>query len=132
MQSLIRLEPCDHGVLCRPLLRHKITRFIKRYHPTVCQATVSARSMCEWAEWRDRIPKRRVRAKIYLIIGLVRDFDDKIVRRDTTKGHYHQALAPLHQHVLDASDAERGRCPALGYEDMDAIMLHSKLAADVI
>ena len=39
-------------------------------------------------------------ARHHFIIGLVIDLDDKTVRMDITKGHYVQALAPLHQYVL--------------------------------
>lgn len=49
-----------------------------------------------------------------------------------TKGHHYQALAPLHQCVLDALGFENGRGPVFSYEDSDAIMMHSQLAADVI
>jgi len=34
--------------------------------------------------------------------------------------------------VLDALEFERGKGPVFTYQDMDGIMLHSKLAADVI
>lgn len=47
-----------------------------------------------------------------------------------TKGHHYQALAPLHQCVLDALGFENGA--VFSYEDSDAIMMHSQLAADVI
>ena len=40
-------------------------------------------------------------ARHHFIIGLVIDLDDKTVRMDITKGHYVQALAPLHQYVID-------------------------------
>ncbi len=49
---------------------------------------------------------------------------------DITKGHHYRALAPLHQYVLDALGFERGKGLVFSHEDMDAIMLHSKLAAD--
>ena len=51
---------------------------------------------------------------------------------EITKGHYFQTLSPLHQYVLDALGFERGRGPVFSYEDTDAVMLHSKLAAAVI
>ena len=51
---------------------------------------------------------------------------------DITKGHYYQALAPLHQYVLDGLGFGRSKGPIFSYEHIDAIMLHSKVAADVI
>ena len=51
---------------------------------------------------------------------------------ESTKGHHCLALAPLHQYVLAALGFERGTAPVFSYEDMDAIIFHSKLAADVI
>ena len=71
-------------------------------------------------------------ARHHFIIGLVIDLDDKTVRMEITKGHYFQTLSPLHQYVLDALAFERGRGPVFSYEDTDAVMLHSKLAAAVI
>lgn len=50
---------------------------------------------------------------------------------EITKGHHYQCLAPLHQYVLDSLGFERGSGPVFSYEDVDAIMHHSKLA-DVI
>ena len=38
-------------------------------------------------------------ARHHFIIGLVIDLDDKTVQMEITKGHYFQALAPLHQYV---------------------------------
>ena len=60
---------------------------------------------------------------------LVIDLYDKTVQMEITKGHYVQALAPLHQHVLGF---EKGRGPVFNYEDTDAVILHSQLAAAVI
>ena len=37
----------------------------------------------------------------HFIIGLVIDLDDKTVQMQIIKGNYIQALAPLHQYVLD-------------------------------
>ena len=71
-------------------------------------------------------------ARHHFIIGLVIDLDDKTIRMEITKGHYFQALAPLHQYVLDALGFEKGRGPVFSYEDTDAVILHSKLAAAVI
>ena len=71
-------------------------------------------------------------ARHHFIIGLVIDLDDKTVRMDITKGHYIRALAPLLQYVLDALGFEKGRGPVFNYEDTDAVILHSKLAAAVI
>ena len=71
-------------------------------------------------------------AKHHFIIGLVIDLDDKTVRMEITTGHYFQALAPLHQYVLDALGFEKGRDPVFSYEDTDAVILHSRLAAAVI
>ena len=51
---------------------------------------------------------------------------------EITKGHHYQCLAQVHQYVLDALEFERGKGPVFTYQDMDGIMLHSKLAADVI
>ena len=70
-------------------------------------------------------------ARYHFIIGLIIDLDDKTVRMEITKGHYFQALAPLHQYVLDLG-FEQGRGPVFSYEDTDAVILHSKLAAAVI
>ena len=39
-------------------------------------------------------------ARHHFFIGLVIDLDDKTVQMEITKGHYVQALAPLHQYVL--------------------------------
>ena len=50
---------------------------------------------------------------------------------EITKGRHNQALAPLHQYV-DALGFERGSGPVFRFEDVEAIMLHSKLTADVI
>ena len=41
-------------------------------------------------------------ARHHFIIGLVIDLNDKTVQVNITKGHYFVALAPLHEHVLDA------------------------------
>ena len=92
-------------------------------------------------------------ARHHFIIGLIIDLDDKKVQMEITKGHYIQALAPLHRYVLDGNlhgthhtstcmyirttilDAlgfEKGRGPVFNYEDTDAVILHSKLAAAVI
>ena len=71
-------------------------------------------------------------ARHHFIIGLVIDLDDKTIRMEITKGHYFQTLAPLHQYVLDALGFEQGRGPVFSYEDTDAVILHSKLAAAVI
>jgi hypothetical protein len=71
-------------------------------------------------------------ARHHFIIGLVIDLDDKTVQMDITKGHCFMALAPLHQYVLDALGFEEGRGPVFSYEDIDAVILHSKLAAAVI
>lgn len=68
----------------------------------------------------------------HFIIGLVTDCHDRTVQMHITKGHHYQALAPLHQCVLDALGFENGRGPVFSYEDSDAIMMHSQLAADVI
>ena len=38
----------------------------------------------------------------HFVIGLVLDSDDRTVQMHITKGNYIQALAPLHQYVLDA------------------------------
>ena len=74
-------------------------------------------------------------ATYHFLIGLVIDLYEKTVQMEITKGHYVQALAPLHQHVLDVLDAlgfEKGRGPVFNYEDTDAVILHSQLAAAVI
>ena len=71
-------------------------------------------------------------ARYHFIIGLIIDLDDKTVQMEITEGHYFQALAPLHQYVLDALGFEQGRGPVFSYEDTDALILHSKLAAAVI
>jgi len=71
-------------------------------------------------------------ARHHFIIGLVIDLDDKTVQMNITKGHYFIALAPLHQHVLDALGFAEGTGPVFSYEDTDAVILHSKLAAAVI
>ena len=68
------------------------------------------------------------------IIGLVIDLDDKTVQMNITKGHSFMiiALAPLHQHVLDVLGFAEGIGPVFSYQDTDAVILHSKLAAAVI
>ena len=71
-------------------------------------------------------------SRCHFIIGLVIDSGSKTVQMEITKGHHYQALAPLHQYVLDALGFERGSGPVFSYEDVDAIMFHSKLAAGVI
>ena len=71
-------------------------------------------------------------ARYHFIIGLVIDLDDKTVQMQITKGHHYQALAPLHQYVLNSLGFEQGRGPVFNYEDTDAIILHSNLAAAVI
>ncbi len=71
-------------------------------------------------------------ARHHFVIGLIIDLDDKTVQKEITKGHHIQALAPLHQYVLDAMGFEKGRGPVFNYEDTDAVNLHSKLAAAVI
>jgi len=71
-------------------------------------------------------------SRYHFIIGLVIDIGSNTVQMEITKGHHYQALAPLHQYVLDGLGFERGSGPVFSYEDVDAIMLHSKLAADVI
>ena len=42
-------------------------------------------------------------ARYHFIIGLAIDLHDKTVQMNITKGHYYQALTPLHQYVLDQS-----------------------------
>ena len=66
------------------------------------------------------------------IIGLVIHLDDKTVEMEITQGQHVQALAPLHQCVLEALGFEKGRGPVFNYDDTDAVILHSKLAAAVI
>ena len=68
----------------------------------------------------------------HFVTGLVIDLDDKTVQMQITKGNYIQALAPLHQYVLDGLGFEKGRSPVFKYEDTDAVILHSKLAAVVM
>ena len=68
-------------------------------------------------------------ARHHFVIGLIIDLDDKTVQTEITKGHHIQALAPLHQYVLGF---EKGRGPVFNYEDTDAVIIHSKLAAAVI
>ncbi len=70
-------------------------------------------------------------SRYHFIIGLVIDLGEKTVQMEIT-GHHYQALAPLHQYVLDALRFQTDKGPAFSYEDMDAVMLHAKLAADVI
>ena len=41
-------------------------------------------------------------ARYHFIIDLIVDLHDKTVQMNITKGHYYQALAPLHQYVLDS------------------------------
>ncbi len=69
-------------------------------------------------------------SRFHFITGLVIALRRKAVQMDITKGHHYRALAPLHQYVLDALGFERGKGLVFSHEDMDAIMLHSKLAAD--
>ena len=72
------------------------------------------------------------RARHQFIIELVIDLNDSTVQKDISKGHCFIALAPLHQYVLDALGFEEGRGPVFSYEDTDAVILHSELAAAVI
>lgn len=66
-------------------------------------------------------------ARHQFIIGLVIDLDDKTVRMDITKGHYVQALAPLHQYVLSKPcTALRPKpCVALCSTTMQAVIAES-------
>ena len=68
----------------------------------------------------------------HFIIGLVIDLDDKTVPMNITKRHCFIALAPLHPHVLDALGFAEGTGPIFSYEDTDAIIVRSRLAAAVI
>ncbi len=52
-------------------------------------------------------------ARHHFIIGLVIDLDDKTVQMQITKGHHYQALAPLHQYVLDALGFQSHACLTL-------------------
>ena len=58
--------------------------------------------------------------RYHFIIGLFIHVNDKTVQMDITKGHRHQALAPLYQYVLDALGFGRGKGPVFSYEDVDA------------
>ena len=60
------------------------------------------------------------------------DLSEETVQMEITTGHHYQALAPLHQYVLNALWFEMGKGHAFSYQDMDAVMLHAKLASDVI
>ncbi len=40
-------------------------------------------------------------SRYHFIIGLVIDSGSKTVQMEITKGHHYQALAPLHQYVLE-------------------------------
>ena len=71
-------------------------------------------------------------ARHHFIIGLVIDLDDNTVQMQITKGHHYQALAPLHQYVLDALGFAQGKGPVFIYEDTDAVILHSNLAVSVL
>ncbi len=71
-------------------------------------------------------------ARHHFIIGLIIHLDDKTVQMNIIKGHCSIALASLHQYVLDALGFEEGRGPVFRYEDIDAVILHSRLAAAVI
>lgn len=66
-----------------------------------------------------------------MFIGCCWDLDGRH-EHSCSKGHYVQALAPLHQYVLNSLGFEKGRGPVFSYEDTDAVILHSKLAAAVI
>ena len=71
-------------------------------------------------------------SRYHFIIGLVIDSASKTVQMEIAKGHHYQCLGPLHQYVLDSLGFERGSGPVFSYEDVDAVMHHSKLAAGVI
>ena len=71
-------------------------------------------------------------ARYHFIIGLIIDLHDKTVQMNITKGHYYQALAPLHQYVLDALGFQQGKGPVFSYEDKEVVTFHSQLAAHVI
>lgn len=98
-------------------------------YPAVCQTTKSHQGACFRLTGEKPYHSVESGARHHFIIGLVIELDDKTVRMDITKGHYVQALAPLHQHVLDVLGFEEGRGPVFNYEDTDAVILHSKLAA---
>ena len=68
-------------------------------------------------------------SRYHFITGLVIDSGSKTVQMEITKGHHYQCLAPLHEYVLDSLGFERGSGPVFSYEDVDAIMHHSKLTA---
>ena len=76
-------------------------------------------------------------ARYHFIIGLIIDLHDKTVQMNITKGHYYQALAPLHQYVLDrctidALGFQQGKGPVFSYEDKEVVTFHSQLVAHVI
>lgn len=71
-------------------------------------------------------------SRYHFLRGLVIDSGSKTVQMEITKGHHNQCLAPLHQYVLVSLGFERGTCPVFSYEHVNAVMHHSKLAADVI
>ena len=69
--------------------------------------------------------------RYHFIIGLVADSGSNTVQMEITKGHHYHALAPVHQYVRNSLGFDRGGGPVFSYEDVDAIMHHSKLAAEV-
>lgn len=71
-------------------------------------------------------------ARDHFVIGLVVDLDSKTVHMNINKEHHFIALAPLHQHVLDALGFAEGMGHVFTYEDTCAVILHSKLAAAVV
>ena len=48
-------------------------------------------------------------ARHHFVVGLIIDLENKTVHTEIIKGHHTQALAPLHQYVLDALGFEKGR-----------------------
>ena len=83
-------------------------------------------------DWGERIPQCGLRSKTPLHHRACPRLDDKTVQMNITKGHSFIALAPMHQHVLDALGFAEGIGPVFSYQDTDAVILHSKLAAAVI
>ena len=82
-------------------------------HPAVCQTTRDLSSRLTGTKGYYSV---EAGSRYHFIIGLVIDSEDKTVQMQITEGHHHQALAPLHQYVLDALEFEKGRGPIFNCE----------------
>ncbi len=64
------------------------------------------------------------RPKCHFIIGLVINVYDKTVHLIIMKAHHYQALAPLHEYVLEGLGFGRDQGCVFNYDNTEAIMHH--------